>query len=258
MASNPEVSKLIAELSSILEQNRQKRNVMDSMLAGLKQGREMAQADQAPPKPAGSAESSYGNDKGASPFSYRNSPSPSAKALSPSTTREGRLGLASKYAETQGRERELLSKNPYSPPAAGSEFDETGYRRHTNRMPEMGRLHEEPSAREMELLGTNPYTSTFSNPTNDAVAEELRKREMQRSGAGTPLGGAGQPPPSSAGLDPAVVGAVSRSGGPVAPMGNPMVNTGGPQQPSGNLPPPGWSDKDYALLQALSQRAPGG
>lgn len=239
MASNPEVSKLIAELSSILNENRQKRNVMDSMLAGLKQGREMAQSRDLKGSAGNSvtenevarvrspAESSYGNDKGASPFSYRNSPSPSAKALSPSTTREGRLGLASRYAETQGRERELLSKNPYT-------------------------------AREDELLGTNPYTSTFSNPTNDAVAEEAAKREMQRSGAGSPLGGAGREAPP--GLDPAVVNAVSGSGGPIGQMGNPMVNTGGPQQPgpAANLPPAGWSDKDYALLQALSQRAPGG
>lgn len=238
--SNPEVTRLIQELSGILEQNRQKRNVMDSMLQGLKQGREMAQAQKSTAAPD-SPETSYGGDRSVSPYSYKNSPSPSAKSLSPSTSREGRLGIASKYAETQGREAELLSKNPYN----------------------------EPSAREMELLNSNPYRGAESaNPTDVAVQEELAKRTAQRtaqrSGQGSPLGGAGMPPPTSNGLDPSIVDSVSRSGGPVAPMGNPMVNTGGPQQPgpAAAMPnagaPAGWSDKDYALLTALSQRYPGG
>lgn len=270
--SNPEVTRLIQELSGILEQNRQKRNVMDSMLQGLKQGREMAQAKK--PQPAGGPESSYGNDRGASPFSYKNSPTPSAKSLSPSTSREGRLGIASKYAETQGRESELLSKNPYNKPSAREAelLNSNPYDRDAG----VAEIFADknygpgPGKRETELLNSNPYQGLepvrapeTTNLTNDAIAQEMSKRIAQRTGQGSPLGGAGMPPPTSNGLDPSVVDAVSRSGGPVAPMGNPMVNTGGPQQPGPaaampNAPPAGWSADDYNLLTALSQRYQGG
>jgi hypothetical protein len=42
--ANPEVSRLIEELSSILNQNREKRNTMDAMMTGLAQGQAQAQA----------------------------------------------------------------------------------------------------------------------------------------------------------------------------------------------------------------------
>lgn len=254
--ANPEVSRLIQELSGILEQNRQKRNVADAMMLGLQQGQAQAQARKAEQlsaagqagydasKGAGKAaqaasfadpSTSYGGDRGASPYSMKNSPSASEKQLSPSTGREGRLGLASKYIEAQGgpsrRESELLSKNPYT--GSGYEF--------------------------------LPENAAAPSMTPDPALEEQKKRFTQnlmlsRGQTGGPMGGAGQAPPAGDGLDPSVVNAVSGSGGPIAPM----VNQGGPQVPGAAQPmpaagpPQGWSPDDYALLEALSKRYPGG
>ena len=239
--ANQQVDKLIAELSSILEQNRQKRNAMDAMLTGMQQGYTQAQQRAASgaaaagtaagrgaseaAKTAGApsgAESSYGGDGKVSPYSRTGGmPRVSSSALSPSTTREGRLKLGGDYARTQ----QLLSENPY-------------------------RMEENAS-----------YT-----PNTDPALEEQKRRFTQnlmlsRGESGGPLGGAGQPPPQGDGLDPNVVNAVSRSGGPVAPMMN-LGGAQGPGQaqpmPAQGGPPAGWSPDDYALLESLSQRYPGG
>ena len=248
--ANPEVDRLIQELSGILEQNRQKRNAADAMMLGLQQGQAQAQARKATQlgaagqagheasKGAGrmaqatsfaDSRSGYGGDPG-NAYSLKGGQA-SAGTLSPSTTREGRLGLASKYAEANGgpskRESELLSKNPYT--GSGYEF--------------------------LEENAAPPGTP-------DPALEEQKKRFTQnlmlsRGQAGGPMGGAGQAPPPGDGLDPAVVNAVSRGGGPVAPMGNPMQ--GGAAPPAAQAAPPGgWSQQDYDLLTALSQRYPGG
>lgn len=239
--ANPEVSRLIEELSGILEQNRQKRNAADAMLMGIQQGHAAAQARRQQDGaaagaaagrgayeagkstgegPMGSPETGYGGDRQVSPYSFKNTPSASEKALSPSTSREGRLKLGEDYARTQ----QLLSENPY-------------------------RMEENAPAYQ---------------PNTDPALEEQKRRFTQnlmlsRGQTGGPLGGAGQAPPAGDGLDPAVVNAVSRSGGPVAPM----VNTGGAQGPSAAQqmpggPPQGWSADDYALLESLSKRYPGG
>lgn len=218
------------------------------MLMGLQQGQQAAQARKAEQlsaagaagheasKGAGRAaqatsaadpSSSYGGDRSASPYSRAASPGVSAGALSPSTTREGRLGLASKYIESQGgsgrREEELLSRNPYTG---------TGY----------------------EFL---PENAEAPSMTPDPALEEQKKRFTQnlmlsRGQTGGPMGGAGQPPPPGDGLDPAVVDAVSRSGGPVGQM----QPGAAPQAAAG--PPQGWSEQDYGLLEQLAQRYPGG
>jgi hypothetical protein len=246
--ANPEVSRLIQELSQILEQNRQKRNTADAMMMGLQQGQQAAQArrnEQAAAagkagheasKGAGRAaqavsfadpSTSYGDDRKASPYSRSASPGMSASALSPSTTREGRMGLASKYIEAQGgssqREAQLLDKNPYT--GSGYEF--------------------------------LPENAAAPSMTPDPALEEQKKRFTQnlmlsRGQTGGPMGGAGQAPPPGDGLDPAVVGAVSRSGGPVGQM----QPGAAPQVAAG--PPAGWSPEDYGLLEQLSQRYPGG
>jgi hypothetical protein len=234
--ANPDVSRLIDELSNILNQNREKRNAADAMLMGIQQGHAQAQARQAEAaaangKVAGQgaseaaklagqphpAESGYGSDRQSSPYNMKNSPSPSAKGLSPSTSREGRLKLGQDYAHTQ----QLLSENPY-------------------------RMEENAPA----------YT-----PNNDPALEEQKRRFTQnlmlsRGQTGGPMGGAGQPAPAGDGLDPSVVNAVSNSGGPIAPMGPPNMQPQAPAPQPGA--PAGWSDKDYAMLQALSQRYPGG
>jgi hypothetical protein len=239
--ANPEVSRLIEELSNILNQNREKRNTMDAMLTGLAQGQAQAQARTAQAaaengqaagrgaseaaKAAGApsgAESSYGGDGDVSPYSRTGGmPRVSSRALSPSTTREGRLKLGGDYARTQ----QLLSENPYRMQENAPEY----------------------------------------RPNTDPALEEQKRRFTQnlmlsRGETGGPLGGAGQPAPRGDGLDPNVVNAVSRSGGPVAPMrqtmqgqtmqANPLSAQGGPPQ--------GWSPDDYALLESLSQRYPGG
>ncbi len=249
--ANPEVSRLIQELSGILEQNRQKRNAADAVMLGLQQGQAQAQARKAEQlgaagqagyeasKGAGRAAqaadfadpaTSYGGDRKVSPYSRAASPGMSASSLSPSTTREGRLGLASKYAEAQGgpsqREAQLLSKNPYT--GSGYEF--------------------------------LPENAAAPSMTPDPALEEQKKRFTQnlmlsRGQTGGPMGGAGQAPPPGDGLDPAVVNAVSGSGGPVGQM-NPGAPA--PQAAAPGGPPQGWSPDDYALLEALSKRYPGG
>jgi hypothetical protein len=247
---------LIQELSGILEQNRQKRNAADAMTLGLQQGFQRAQAQKAQQGAAagqagyeasrgagraaqaasfGDSQSGYGGDRG-NAYGMRDTQA-SAKTLSPSTSREGRLGLASRYAEAQGapsrRESELLSKNPYT--GSGYEF--------------------------------LPENDTPPSMTPDPALEEQKKRFTQnlmlsRGQTGGPMGGAGQPPTSD-GLDPAVVNAVSRGGGPIGQMGSPMPNAGAPQSPASAPPMPtaapgGWSQQDYDLLNAPSQRYPGG
>lgn len=254
--ANPEVSRLIQELSGILEQNRQKRNAADAMMLGMKQGYQQAQerasqgaaaagqaagrgASQAA-QAAGAADpsSSYGGDRGASPYSRAASPGVSAGALSPSTTRQGRLDLASKYAESQGapsrRDEQLMSKNPYT--GSGYEF--------------------------------LPENAAAPSMTPDPALEEQKKRFTQnlmlsRGQTGGPMGGAGQMPPPGDGLDPAVVDAVSQSGGPIGQMGQTMPSAGAsPVASAQPMPatgvPQGWSQDDYSLLEALSRGYPGG
>lgn len=253
--ANPEVDRLIQELSGILEQNRQKRNAADAMMLGLQQGQQAAQARRAEQsaaagkagyeasKGAGRAaqaasfadsSSGYGGDRGGA--MGLSSTQASAKTLSPSTSREGRMGLASKYIEAQGgpsqRESQLLSKNPYT--GSGYEF--------------------------------LPENDTPPGAPDPALEEQKRRFTqnlmLSRGQAGGPMGGAGQAPPPGDGLDPSVVNAVSRSGGGGIRM--PMPNTGGAQPPAGAAPmpnagpPQGWSQQDYDLLNALSQRYPGG
>jgi hypothetical protein len=234
--ANPEVSRLIEELSNILNQNREKRNTMDAMMTGLAQGQAQAQARTAQAAASngaaagqgayaagkkagepGPSESSYGGDGKVSPYSRTGGmPAISAGAMSPSTTSEGRAKLGGEYARTQ----QLLSENPYRMQENAPEY----------------------------------------RPNMDPALEEQKRRFTQslmlsRGQSGGPLGGAGQPPPQGDGLDPNVVTAVSRSGGPVAPMGPPGIQAQ-PQAAAG--PPQGWSPDDYALLESLSQRYPGG
>jgi hypothetical protein len=234
--ANPDVSRLIDELSNILNKNREKRNAADAMLVGIQQGHAQAQARQAEAaaangKAAGAgayeagkkagqphaAESGYGDDRQASPYNMKNSPPVSAASLSPSASREGRTKLGGEYARTQ----QLMSENPY-------------------------RMEENAPA---------------YRPNNDPALEEQKRRftqnlMLQRGQAGGPLGGAGQPAPAGDGLDPAVVNAVSRSGGAVPQMGQPNMQPQPAAAAAGT--PNGWSPDDYALLQSLSQRYPGG
>lgn len=236
--ANPEVSRLIDELSSILEQNRQKRNAADAMLMGIQQGHAAAQARMAQGAAAngaaagrgayeagkkagapGPSETSYGGDESISPYSRTGgAPQVSARALSPSTGREGRLRLGEDYARTQS----LLNENPY-------------------------RLQENAPAYQ---------------PNTDPALEEQKKRftqnlMMQRGETGGPLGGAGQGPQAAA---------IEAAGNPdLGNFGNITRDTfrGAPQGPAqaqqaGTAPPAGWSEKDYALLNALAHRYPGG
>jgi len=281
--ANPEVSKLIQELSTILERNRQQRQTTEATMLGQQQGFQAAQQqklaqqqlqpgaqsgeeDDGKAKPGGAAAGAVksgiaalgklaggGSDDTAQAVSFANSSSgyggdhgnamglsstqASAKTLSPSTSREGRMGIASKYIEAQGgpsqRESQLLSKNPYT--GSGYEF--------------------------------LPENAAPPSMTPDPALEEQKKRFTQnlmlsRGQTGGPMGGAGQPPPPGDGLDPSVVNAVSRSGGGGVRM--PMPNMGGAQSPAGAAPmpnagpPQGWSQQDYDLLGALSERYPGG
>ena len=251
--SNPQVTQLIEQLSQVLEQNRQKRQQTETYMRGVQAAKDqqvqgasaggaklnaasgfsegLAASQQKKPAeeqpqaqsmtPGGmipGAESGYGGDGAVSPYSRTGGmPRVSSSALSPSTTREGRLELGGDYARTQ----QLLSENPY-------------------------RMEENAPA---------------YRPNTDPALEEQKRRFTQnlmlsRGQSGGPLGGAGQSPPQGDGLDPNVVNAVSRSGGPIRQMGQPNMQAQ-PMSAQGG-PPQGWSPDDYALLESLSQRYPGG
>jgi hypothetical protein len=205
----------------------QARTAQASAANGQAAGRGAAEAARTAGAP-GPSESSYGGDGKASPYSRTGGmPAISAGAMSPSTTSEGRAKLGGEYARTQ----QLLSENPY-------------------------RMQENAPA---------------YRPNTDPALEEQKRRFTQnlmlsRGESGGPLGGAGQRPPQGDGLDPNVVNAVSRPS-----KMNPMMQTmedrtsgavppsvlNQTSRPSGG-PPQGWSPDDYALLESLSQRYPGG
>lgn len=228
--ANPEVDRLIQELSQILNTNREKRSTSEAMVQGMQQGQQQAAA-----RRAAEAQPKYtpeGYDRShPEQASTGSSPgkTPAASQLSPSTTRDGRIGIAQRYA-----------------------YGQSGAK------PSDGQVVLEDNAAPYEFLSESDVASPAMSPADAAILEERKKRMTQtmmlsRGQSGGPLGGAGAAPQDpNAGLDPAVVDAVSRSGGPVAPM-----RGGAAPAPAMAPPPQGWSPDDYAKLNALSQRYPG-
>lgn len=222
--ANPQVDMLIQELSQILEQNRQKRNNAQAQMQGVEQGRQMAaqQAQQAA-YTAGGAERTLNEPGGSGQQKHATS-----AQLSPSTTSEGRVALAQKYAKGKNFDIDSV-KNPYD---------------------------------DYQFLKENDTPA--APPTDAGVLEEQKKRMtqrlmMQRGESGGPLGGAGAAPsPDAAAIDAAGNPDLGSFGGNAqrAMQGADLIPPGGGGGPA-QAPPAGWSAEDMAKLNALSQRYPG-
>jgi hypothetical protein len=196
--ANPEVDRLIQELSQILEQNRQKRNAADAMLLGIQQGKERAaQQQQAPAAPAQQV------------------------VATPQAKPDNGLGkLSPNY-------RKNSKDGGFEQAYQNAQFDQ-------------------------EFAKTPGNAPPQSLDVNDAIAQEQRKRLAQQyavaHGQPGPLGSAGTPAPAEKPLVPTPDLGPSATYPKYAP--GQVESPGAPAMAA----PPGMPPKDYALLDALSQR----
>lgn len=248
--ANENVDRLIAELSAILEKNRQARQTQDAMMTGAKQAQEQQSRAQA-------LQRSY-DDTGYIKHDNKSVRDP-----------DGADGLGTKSqnyrANARGTEEfnQAFNDDQFAQAKSSSYGGDKAYGFGDTRPEVTGRGHSSADrvklAQQYAFLQDNDTAAPAMNPTEAAILEERKKRMTQslmagRGQTGGPLGGAGQPAPAPS----PETAALEKAGNPdLGNFGNITRDTfaGG----TGGAPPPAGPTAaapgdDYALLEALSQR----
>ncbi len=223
--ANPEVDRLIQELSQILNTNREKRSTSEAMVQGMRQGQQRSQQQSLEAARQGQA-AGAGANKAAMSAGPGNGRRPSA---------------AEQYArgvtlEDNAAPYEFLSEREQAAPAA-SPADAAILEERKKRMTQNMMLSRGQSGGPLGGAGGAP---TDPNEGLDpAVVDAV-------SGSGRPVAPMGRPDPMTA---PNPYGQPQMRPDPMTAP-NPYLQSQG-------APPAGWSPEDYAKLSALSQRYPG-
>lgn len=213
MSGTPETNDLLTQLMQILEKNRAER-----------QGTEEQRLN---------ASSGFAEGFGGAMGKKKDAPATATPEKAEPVVKAGG-GIGQRYIDAK---------------QGAQQYDDTGYLKHQNKM------YRDDMNDGLGPMSPNYRAHSYGSavrPENQAIADELVKRQTQAQG-GSALGGAGAPPPSNmpttAGVDPSVVNAVSGAGGPVPQM-NPQA-----QQP---MPTPaaaqGLPQPDYAMLDWAAAR----
>jgi hypothetical protein len=220
--ANPEVDRLIQELSQILNTNREKRSTSEAMVQGMQRGQKRAQQQSLDAARQGQAAGAGAN----------------AAAMNAGPGKERRLSAAEQYAKGvklkgNAAPYDFLSESEQAAPPT-SPADQATLEERKKRMTQTMMLSRGERG--------GPLGGAGQEPIDPAVSEALTR-------AGNP-----QFPPSPE--YPTLPGARPD------PMTAPNPYQQDQWAPGHNPPPPppppqGWSPDDYAKLNALSQRYPG-
>lgn len=243
--ANPQVDRLIQELSMILEQNRQKRNAADSMMLGIQQGK--AQAAAAQPKPQYDS-TGYDNHRNKMLKGDENDGlgtlSPNYRAKTNAAPRDGGFGQAYEDAQFQ----DAFNKTPGNAPPASLDVNDAIEEERRKRVAQQFALaHGQQGPLGGAGMPAPGGDQKLASQVQAAGNPDLGKFGTMSQGA-VPIGN----PMSDPRVDPnrpMAMNAIDMS--PSIARGDLAARPGAATP---GAPPAGWSSKDYDLLSALAQR----
>jgi hypothetical protein len=217
--ANPEVDRLIQELSQILNTNREKRSTSEAMVQGMQQGQKRAQQQSLDAARQGQSAGAGAN----------------AAAVNAGPGNERRLSAAEQYAkgvklEDNAAPYEFLSESEQAAPPA-SPADAAILEESKKRMTQNMMLSRGQSGGPLGGAGSPPQDPNAG--LDPAVVNAV-------SNSGRPVAPMGRPDPMTA---------------PNPYQQDQWAPGHAPPPPP--PPPAGWTPDDYAKLSALSQRYPG-